>query len=496
MKRFLPSIVLVFMALFCIHGAWAQPYEATWESLDQRPIPGWFKDAKFGIFIHWGVYAVPAYAQKGKYAEWYWKQIGGPITGAENEDRSKEPSWDYHVKNYGADFEYHQFVPQFTAHMFDPDQWAELFKAAGAKYVALTSKHHDGFCLFQSKEANKSWGRAWNSVDAGPHRDILGDLSEAVRNAGLRMGFYYSLYEWFNPLWLTDREIYIEKHMIPQFKDVVTRYKPAIIFSDGEWDLPAEAWRSQELLAWLFNESPCKDEVVVNDRWGKGIRHNHGDYYTTEYGTGMASDEHPWEENRGMGHSYGYNRNEPLEEYRTSRELVLMFIDLVSRGGNLLLNVGPTSDGRIPVIMEERLRDMGRWLDINGEAIYGTRPWKESRQWSEGEIPKVEYGGEYMVKYDINDVTKKSNNEKAVVKAFFTQKEGNLYAICPNWPGKTLTLENVTPAQTSVVTLLGLDGKLSWKKTGSGMTITMPDLSPGDEPCEYAITLKITNVKE
>ena len=189
----------------------------------------------------------------------------------------------------------------------------------------------------------------------------------------MRIGFYYSLYEWFNPLWLKDRKRYVAEHMIPQFKDVVTRYRPAIIFTDGEWDMPSSDWKSEELLAWLFNESPCKDEVVVNDRWGKECRHHHGGYYTTEYGAGLKDDAHPWEESRGMGFSYGYNRAESIDDYQTPRELILMLCDLVSRGGNLLLDIGPTADGRIPVIMQERLIQMGDWLKVNGEAIYGTR---------------------------------------------------------------------------------------------------------------------------
>ncbi len=134
--------------------------------------------------------------------------------------------------------------------------------------------------------------------------------------------------------------------MIPQFKDLVTHYKPAIIFSDGEWELTSAEWHSPEMLAWLFNESPVKDEVVVNDRWGKDTRHKHGGYWTTEYTPGMSGMEHPWEENRGMGFSYGYNRAEKLENYHTGKELVVMLSDLVSRGGNLLLDIGPAPMAR------------------------------------------------------------------------------------------------------------------------------------------------------
>lgn len=461
------------------------PYQAEWKSLDSREIPGWFQDAKFGIFIHWGVYAVPAWAPQGEYAEWYWRRMMN----------HEGPTWDFHVKHYGADFAYQDFVPDFKAELFNPDEWASIFKNAGARYVVLTSKHHDGFCLFKSEEANRSWGRPWNSVDAGPQRDLLGDLGESVRDHGLKMGFYYSLYEWFNPLWRTDKEVFINQHMIPQFKDVVTRYKPSIIFSDGEWDLPSADWKSEELVAWLYNESPVKDEVVVNDRWGKETRHHHGDYYTTEYAAGMADASHPWEENRGMGHSYGFNRNEDLSQYRTGREFILMLIDLVSRGGNLLLNVGPTADGRIPVIMQQRLAEIGDWLEVNGEAIYGTRPNDTQRQWSEGEIPQVEYGGQYKVEYDINVVTGDAKDGNAVIEAFFTQKEDALYAITPRWPGDTFTLKDVTPAESAKITMLGVDGELNWTQDGDDVVISLPDFGPNDAPCEHAYVLKVSAVK-
>jgi alpha-L-fucosidase len=220
--------------------------------------------------------------------------------------------------------------------------------------------------------------------------------------AACKFGFYYSLYEWFNPLWLQDRARYVTEHMTPQFKDVVNRYAPAIIFSDGEWDMPSKDWKSEELLAWLFNESPSRDEVVINDRWGKDCRHRHGGYWTTEYAAGLQDGSHPWEESRGMAYSYGLNRAERVETTRTGREFILVLIDLVSRGGNLLLDIGPAADGTIPPLMEQRLLEIGDWLRVNGEAIYGTRTAGRAAQWTEGARPKQEYG-EYKVKYNLLD---------------------------------------------------------------------------------------------
>ena len=221
------------------------------------------------------------------------------------------------------------------------------------------------------READASWGRPWNAVEVGPRRDLLGDLTGAVRRKGLRMGFYFSLYEWYNPLWLSENRRYVEQHMFPQFKDLVTRYKPSIIFSDGEWELPSEEWRSPELLAWLFNDSPVKEGGDQRSLGEDPVTSTAA--ITLPNTAGPARLDHPWEESRGMG----FLRLQPhggLDHYRTGRKLLIMLIDPVSRGGNLLLNIGPTADGPIPVVMEDRLAQMGRWLQINGEAIYGTRP--------------------------------------------------------------------------------------------------------------------------
>jgi alpha-L-fucosidase len=315
-------------------------YEANWASLDTRACPDWYLDAKFGIFIHWGVYSVPSWGVKGEYAEWYWNRMADKKPG--------NPWWIFHKANYGENFQYQDFAPMFRAELFDASQWADIFARSGARYIVPTSKHHEGFCLWPSAEASRDWGRPWNSMEVGPRRDLLGELSEAVRARGLKFGFYYSLYEWFNPLWLTDRAKFVDQHLFPQFKDVVTRYKPSIIFSDGEWEMTSKDWRSEELLAWLFNESPSRSEVVVDDRWGSDTRHKHGGYYTTEYAAGMEGADHPWEESEGLGFSYGLNRAEGLDDYKSAKNLVFLLVDTVSRGGNLLLDIGPAADGRFP----------------------------------------------------------------------------------------------------------------------------------------------------
>lgn len=361
-------------------AASGQKYEPTWESIDSRPTPSWFEEARFGIFIHWGVYSVPAWATVDKnvstnpiYSEWYWWWKNSD-TGAVGDATRR-----YHSEVYGDDFKYQDFAKDFKAERFNPGEWADLFKASGAKYVVLTSKHHEGFTLWPSAE---SWN--WNSVDIGSHRDLCGELSEAVKDRGLHMGFYYSLYEWYNPIYLNDLARYVDQHMLPQLKDLVCRYEPDMVWTDGEWSHPSSAWRSTEFLAWLFNDSPVRDNVAVNDRWGSDTRGHHGGFYTTEYdldaaqAENMSAGSHPWEECRGIGNSFGYNWAETLEHYSSTRDLVVTLIERVARGGNLLLDIGPKADGTIPLVMQDRLLGIGRWMSDNSESIYGSHPWSSA----------------------------------------------------------------------------------------------------------------------
>jgi alpha-L-fucosidase len=469
-------------------------YQPTWESLDRRPSPAWYPAAKFGIFIHWGVYSVPAYAavnvkDENPYAEWYWNSLteGMKATGPTGHGALTRK---FHQRVYGANFPYFDFAPLYRAEMYDPDRWADVFVRSGAKYVALTSKHHEGFTLWRSAEANRAWGRPWNSVDIGPRRDLLLDLMEAGRRRDLRMGIYYSLYEWYNPLWLKDRKRYAAEHMFPQFKDVVTHAKPSIIFSDGEWEMTSAEWRTPELLAWLFNESPVRDEVVINDRWGKETRHHQGGYFTTEYTPGMQQSDHPWEENRGMGYSYGYNRMESLADYRTDRELLMMLIDIVSRGGNLLLDIGPTADGRIPAIMEERLLQIGDWLRPNGEAIYSTRARKVTRQWSQGKVPQLAEK-DFMSDYPIDHLVDSPAPGFARVEAFFTASDSAVYAILPHRPLKDVVLDDIATPSGVSVTLLEGGQPLEAARQGSQLRIRIPDSLAASLPARQAYVLKI-----
>ena len=228
------------------------------------------------------------------------------------------------------------------------------------------------------------------------------------------------------------------------------------------------------MLAWLLNESAVKDEVVINDRWGKDSRHKHGGYWTTEYTPGMSGMEHAWEESRGMGFSYGYNRAERLEHYHSGRELVIMLSDLVSRGGNLLLDIGPAADGTIPVIMEQRLTEIGNWLRVNGEAIYGTRPWKSTRQWSAGDVPKVDYNKEFETVYDVTKLAAKPAPGKAGIEAFFTTKDHELFVILPRWPGRQFQVNGLKALNSAQ--LLGSSAALRFRAAPGGVVIQLPEL--------------------
>lgn len=379
---------------------------------------------------------------------------------------------EFHNRVYGEDFEYREFGTMFKAELFYPDEWADLFKRSGAKYVVLTSKHHDGYCLWDTKSPYKT---DWNSVTVGPHRDLLGDLSNAVRSKGLKMGLYYSIIEWethprkgnyfinqkYVDQYRIPEEKYIDELLHFQLKELVNNYEPSVIFFDaGEWGGDDEYWQAKDFLSWLYSESPVKEEVVVNDRFFEGMPGNHGDYYSSEYkdadGIGI---NHPWEESRGIGGSFGFNRDENINDYSTTTELIHELIDIVSRGGNLLLNVGPTADGRIPVIMQERLTEIGDWLDINGEAIYETKPQ-----------------------------TSKISSENDNV--YFTSKNNDSFALCTSWPQENLQIKGIeSPIKN--ISLLGYSNIIEWKQSNGNLTIMTPIINFSKVPCLYAWVFKI-----
>lgn len=477
-----PILFLLLSLLSTV--SFSQEYLPDWPSLDARPTPDWWQDAKFGIFIHWGVYSVPGYTTKGNYAEWYQHSL--ETNAHEGAVRA------FHQKNYD-NRSYYDLAGDFRAALYEPDEWAKLFEKAGARYVVVTAKHHDGFCLWPSAEADKAWGFPWNAVSTGPKRDLVGDLFAALNKTSVKPGLYYSLYEWYNPLWKLDRNRYAFEHALPQLHDLVTRYQPWVLWSDGDWDETPDTWRSPHFLAWLYNQSAVRDRIVTNDRWGSGTRFNHGGVYTPEYQPDLDFEDHAWEESRGMGHSYGYNRAEDAADYNSAQALVLHLVDKVSRGGNFLLDIGPDGFGKIPPIMQERLLEIGKWLEINGEAIYGTRRWRIPSQWSDGnrDYKHNPAHGDLLLKQTVNP-----EPGYAVKELFYSHnpKTNALYVTLPKYPtDNRVTLKGVHVPNNVEVTLLATKQRLRADIIGGNTVITVPLYDHAALKSPHAFVIKIAN---
>ena len=437
-------------------------YQPTDASLDSHQAPYWFDDAKFGIFIHWGVYSVPAWGPVGKeYAEWYWNNMQNPT----------DPTYAYHAQTYGESFNYDDFIPRFTAANFDPRAWVELISAAGAQYYVLTSKHHEGFALWDSKVTGR------NAVQLGPRRDLVGALLAASRQytPHLRNGLYYSLPEWFNPdnPWMghaprnpytlaavpytgyqAGRD-YVKDYQTPQVLELINNYDPDVIWYDigGVND-------TRDALTTYFNNAKNRarpKDVTVDDRGGIPAH----DYTTPEYTTYANTVVAKWEANRGLDpFSFGYNSATPDSQYMTAERVVQTLVDIVSKNGNFLLDIGPRADGTIPDVMQQRLRDTGAWLKVNGEAIYGTTYWSR------------------MAQHDDLRFTVKQN------QAF--------YIISLAAPGNQVTVPAPVPIRPQDrITLLGYrGGALSWSQSNGTLVIDVPKAAQATG--QYAWVFKVS----
>ena len=350
-------------------------YTGKWESVNTHQVPKWYDDCKFGIFIHWGIYSVPAYAphtwQLGEvdskewfadnpYAEWYYNSL----------NIGKGPTYEHHMEKYGKDFKYEDFIPMWKAENWDPAKWADLFKKAGAQYVVLTTKHHDGFCLYPSKYTD------FNCVKMGPKRDITGELTDAVRAEGIRMGLYYSgLIDWqyANDPIFEDDDLFgtasptfeYADYSYKQMMELVDTYEPSLVWNDIGWPKQSEEMMPF-FLAHYYNKV---EEGVVNDRFND----RYHDFLTKEYKQGKVDRSEKWEMCRGMGLSFGYNENEGDDQIISEQGLISLLVGTVANNGNLLINIGPKADGTIPAEQERRLLVLGSWLETNGEGIYETR---------------------------------------------------------------------------------------------------------------------------
>jgi alpha-L-fucosidase len=367
------------------------PYEPTRDSLAAHAVPPWFGDAKFGIMIHWGIYTIPAWAPlEIDPADWLsGKLIEPPDYGREFFTKIPYVEWYpnsllidgspvelHHAATYGPTVAYDDFRPQFdaAAAAWSADAWADAFAAAGAQYVVLVTKHHDGYALWPTDVPHPT-RTGWHTT-----RDFVGELTTAVRRRCLRMGLYYSGgLDWsVKPGPITD--VLSVPGVIPtsaeyvayanaQWRELIERYEPAILWNDIGYPSDAAAL---ELFADYYNAVP---DGVVNDRFSVLAGQTHHDYVTPEFTVLPDVSEKKFETVRGMGRGFGYNRNETDADYDSATALIHLLVDVVSKNGNLLLNVGPMADGTIPAPQVARLQAIGAWLATNGESIFATRPW-------------------------------------------------------------------------------------------------------------------------
>lgn len=473
-------------------------YEANWESISQYQIPDWFADAKFGIFIHWGAYSVPAYG-----SEWYPRRMyeEGVVRNGKGEikPKAKDEVFQYHKATYGepSSFGYKDFIPMFKGENFDANQWLDLFVEAGAKYVIPVAEHHDGFAMY-----NSSYTR-WNSVEMGPKRDILGELSEATKSHGLKFGasshfaFNWNYYT-RKPGWDTDDPQYADLYSRPhkQYEacdeeflelwwnrttDIIDKYEPDVLWFDFYIDRPEFMPYHPKLAAYYYNKGLDwkKDVVLQTKNFHMESFPAGSNVLDIERGKLADIRKYPWQTDTSVGkNSWGYVTNWISKSAVT---LIHDLIDIVSKNGCMLLNVGPKADGTIPQDQADVLLEMGDWLAVNGEAIYETRPWELF-----GEGPTEVKKGHHSEK----------NNEAFTAQDFrFTQKEGVLYAIMLGWPenGKaviTSLAEGNQHLNQSIkeVSLLGHAGTLATAITAEGLVVNLPAEPVG----QHAYTLKIT----
>jgi alpha-L-fucosidase len=466
------------------------PFQASWESLKGYKVPAWYLDAKFGIFIHWGLYSVPAFD-----SEWY----------PRNMYLADSPVFKHHVETYGpqSKFGYKDFIPRFKAEKFDPDAWAELFRQAGAKYVVPVAEHHDGFPMYDCGFTD------WSAAKMGPKRDIVGQLAAAVRKQGLHFGASSHRAEhWFffeggmkfdsdvrDPRYLSfygpaqPQRLPGAKHDNPPSQahmdnwlarstEIVDKYQPEVLWFD--WWIEEPAWKPylQKFAAYYYNRGA---------EWKRGVAINYkheafpAQTAVLDIERGKLDAMRPlfWQTDTSVSiKSWGYIDN---DQFRSADSLVDDLVDIVSKNGCLLLNIGPRPDGTIPEGARKILLEMGHWLAVNGEAIYGTRPWKVY-----GEGPTRVVGGSFK------DTASQPFTGQDIR---FTTKGDVVYAIALAWPeGGKITIKSLAAGSPQMtgdigsVHLLGSSTPLKWARNSQGLTVELPAQKPGD----YAFAFKIS----
>jgi alpha-L-fucosidase len=474
------------------------PYRPDWQSLQTYQEPEWYKDAKFGIFIHWGLYSVPAFG-----SEWYSRNMYEPGT----------PEYEHHLATYGpqSKFGYKDFLPMFKAEHFDPRAWAQLFRESGAKYVMPVGEHHDGFPMYESNLTD------WCAGKMGPKRDILGELAEAIRAEGMHFATssHRVEHDWFmdggrtfdsdvnDPKYAAfygpahprlvkpgyqDKLIEDWTYVSQGFKDdwlartaeIVEKYHPDLIFFDWWIGQPSMRDQLSRFAAYYYNQGVKRGTGAIINYKHDALQENSA---ILDIERGQLTDIRPlhWQTDTSLSNkSWGYIEK---DTFKTPEFVIHQLVDVVSKNGNLLVNVGPRSDGTIPEQAEQILREVGAWLKVNGEAIYGTRPWTKY-----GEGPTQVVGG-YFHDTDTRPYTPEDFR--------FTSKGPDLYAIELGWPaGGKVTIhglgKDALGAEHSIreVVLLGSDTTPEWQQQPNGLQINLPSQPPGKYAYVYRVKLK------
>jgi len=477
---------LVFALLFSITCGISQSqqmFQPTWESLSNYRVPDWFRDAKFGIFIHWGVYSVPAFG-----SEWYPRQMY---------DKNDTNTFKHHTKTWGTQdkFGYKDFIPMFKAEKFDAGQWAEVFKKSGARYIIPVAEHHDGFAMY-----NTSLSR-WNALNMGPKRDIIGEIAEAVRKQGMIFGLSsHRIEHW----WFMNNGTKINSDVndpgyadfygparsdkeqpSPEFMndwllrccELTDKYKPQVFWFDWWIEQPAMEPYRKTFAAFYYNRGQQWNQGVVLNYKNNAYPDNVA-VYDIERGSSKATRKYPWQTDTSIGKkSWGWINN---EENKTAGEIIDALIDIVSKNGNLLLNIGPKPDGTISEEQTNVLLQIGEWLKVNGEGIYGTRPWKVAE---EGTTSAAEgtFSDSKPVIYTAKDIR-------------FTSKNSNVYLFCMAAPVdeqiiiRSLALKADPLLKITNIELLGSNEKIRWNQKKEMLVIQTPKkLHSGD-----AFTFKLS----
>lgn len=463
------------------------PFQPTWESIREHyRTPDWFQEAKFGICLHWGLYSVPAHG-----SEWYVRYMYGGNAGIVR----------WHTEHFGPPdkFGYKDFIPLFTAAKWDPDAWAELFKKAGARYVVPSAEHHDGFSLWDSA-INK-----YNAKAMGPKRDLIGDLGAAVRKQGLKYGVSNHSNAHFNfippnpksdqydPEWaefysVADRSEAARKRFLETWTtknfELIDKYQPDLLWFDMNGN--DRSWDPQKLAvaAYYYNRAQeWGKSVSLSTKGAAYLAGSLMDYERQGRILPRGTKPFAWQVDDPMGNKFAYVSE---IKYKPAALLIRRLIDCVSMNGNYLLNISPRADGTIPEEQQQRLLEMGRWLSLNGEAIYGTRPWTRY-----GEGPYYAAPPDTSKAPGPDDPPSESYTAKEIR---FTRKGDALYAIVMDWPGEHAVITalaigspDLPPGEITKVELLGASEPLEFTQNAEGLIVTMP----AQKPCDYAFVLKI-----